>query len=123
MYSDESVKHFTAAERTLKKFNIYGEIPRVLDEEWTDELLRSDAMRIERIVSRGHRSPDDFWYEQSENEWVLVIAGRARLLFEGESSETELEVGDCLTIPARARHKVTWTSPEQDTIWVAIFYS
>lgn len=107
----------------MKKVNIYGQIPRVLEEEWTEELLRSDTIRIERIVSRGHRSPEDFWYEQGENEWVLLISGRARLLFEGESSETELEVGDCLTIPARVRHRVTWSSPDQDTVWVAIFYS
>ena len=34
--------------------------------------------KIERIVSRGHASPEDFWYDQEENEWVMVVKGTAR---------------------------------------------
>ena len=60
----------------MKKVNIYGQIPRVLEEEWTEELLRSDTIRIERIVSRGHRSPEDFWFEQGE--WLRAVRRRSR---------------------------------------------
>ena len=28
------------------------------------------GLRIERIVSEGHVSPEGFWYDQDEPEWV-----------------------------------------------------
>ncbi len=86
------------------------------------EIVRTEDVRIERIVSRGHSSPPDFWYDQPENEWVIVLSGNARLELE-EAEPLELGPGDYLNIPAHVRHRVAWTDPDQDTVWLAVFYS
>ena len=71
--------------------NIFSDIPANLSEELVQTLAESDSVRIERIVSCGHSSPDGFWYDQHENEWVVVLRGAARLLFEGAAGPTELQ--------------------------------
>jgi cupin 2 domain-containing protein len=119
----KSVKNSTDSRERLKTFNIRRQIPDELPDEISENLLSSSSIRIERIVSRGHKSPTDFWYDQSECEWVLLLAGQARLAIDGESEEIELGPGDYLNIPAGLRHRVTWTDPDRDTIWLAIFYS
>lgn len=100
--------------------NIYSSLPSVLDQESFDDLLRSDHVRIERIVSRGQVSDD--WYDQSENEWVMVLEGAASISFE-DGNRVSLVRGDYVNIPAHVRHKVSWTDPDQLTVWLAIFYS
>ena len=77
-------------------------------------------MRIERIVSNGHTSPPDFWYDQPDDEWVLIVRGYGELLLEGDEQPLRLETGDYLHIPARKRHKITYTPPDIQTIWLAI---
>lgn len=104
------------------KANLYQRIPHELGHELTEDLLRRENVRIERIVSHGHSSPPDFWCDQNENEWVILLAGAARLRFERGGEVIELSPGDYLNIPAGARHRVDWTEPEQDTIWLAVFY-
>jgi quercetin dioxygenase-like cupin family protein len=78
-------------------------------------------MRIERIVSQGQVSPDGFWYDQDDHEFVLVVSGSARLELEGQG-ERSLAAGDWLDIPAHQRHRVTWTDPAVQTLWLAVFY-
>lgn len=85
-------------------------------------LGRGQGVRVERIVSRGQVSPPGFWYDQEESELVVVIQGGARLLVEGEPEEVTLGPGDWLELAAHARHRVTWTDPTTDTIWLAVFY-
>lgn len=102
------------------KGNVFGSLPTERTQEMIEVLLNSPKVRIERIVSRGHTSPPDFWYEQDEREWVLLLEGAARLQFEAEL--IALEPGDYLDIPAGKRHRVDWTSHETATIWLAIFY-
>ena len=82
-------------------------------------------MRIERIVSDGHGSPEGFWYDQDENEWVLLVSGSAVLSIEKESGieQVELKLGDYLLLPARQRHRVVSTSQTEKTIWLAVYYS
>jgi len=104
-----------------KPQNLFAKIPENLDQELVEELLRNRAVRIERIVSRGQSSPPDFWYDQAEHEWVVVLAGKARLIIEGQS-EVMLHPGDTLHLPAHTRHRVEWTDPRQDTIWLAVFW-
>jgi GNAT superfamily N-acetyltransferase len=76
--------------------------------------------RVERIVSRGHASPLGLWYDQDEDEWVMLVAGAARLEIEG-SGEVELQPGSWIDLPRHRRHRVAWTDPERDTIWLAVF--
>jgi cupin 2 domain-containing protein len=91
------------------------------EEESFDELLRAGTVRIERIVSQGHTSPAAGWYDQEDNEWVLVLEGEGRILFE-DGREVTLHKGDFHSIPAHEKHKVSWTDPERLTIWLAVHY-
>lgn len=96
-------------------------MPNDLDKEQLDVLLQSEQIKIERIVSTGQSSPETGWYDQAQNEWVLVLAGEAILSFE-ETEDRHLSAGSYLNIPAHTRHRVKWTSPATATIWLAIHY-
>lgn len=102
--------------------NIYAELPLRLENELFEELIRAENVRIERIVSKGQTSPEQGWYDQIENEWVVVLEGAGIVLFE-DGVEVTLRRGDYINIPSHARHKVTWTDPDVLTVWLAIFYS
>ena len=93
--------------------------PGAAEEEFT-ELFTRPGLRIERIVSTGQSSPDGFWYDQPYTEWVLVVAGGARLRFEGEADARELKSGDYAEIPPHCRHRLDWTEAEPPTVWLAI---
>jgi len=93
---------------------------RPLAEELTETLCHLPGLRIERIVSTGQATPEGQWYDQDSDEWVLVVAGAARLLIEGEQRERELAAGDWLLLPAHCRHRVTWTERDPPTVWLAI---
>ena len=95
-------------------------LPAHLPEELIQTLLSTPHLRIERIVSQGHASPPEFWYDQTEDEWVLLMQGAARLRLDDEI--IELKPGDFLNIPAHRKHRVEWTSPDELTIWLAIHY-
>ena len=101
--------------------NLFSHISQDLGREAFDQILSSGAVRIERIVSLGHTSPETGWYDQAEHEWVLVAAGSGTLEFE-DGRRITLEKGDYLNIPAHERHRVVWTDPNRPTIWLAVFY-
>jgi cupin 2 domain-containing protein len=103
--------------------NLFAGIPPQLSEELCTTLCRAQGIRIERIVSEGQRSPEGFWYDQEEHEWVVVLEGSAAVEFEGESEPVELRRGSYLNIPAHRKHRVTWTSPTEKTVWLAIHYA
>ncbi len=95
--------------------------PRPLaGEECFQDLIRSpQGARVERILSRGAASPPDFWYEQAWDEFVLVVSGAAVLAF-ADGSERRLDAGDYAILPALCRHRVAWTDPGQETLWLAV---
>ena len=101
--------------------NFFSQIPEDLTHEAFLEILSADGVRIERIVSKGHTSPDSGWYDQEENEWVLVLEGSGTLEFE-DGRQVVLEKGDYLNIPAHERHRVVRTDPDRPTVWLAVFY-
>lgn len=105
----------------MKAGDLFQNIPAQLPQEVTTTLLSSGIVRIERIVSKGHCSPSDFWYDQSENEWVIVLKGETRLMFEG-GHETHLAPGAYVNIPAHQKHRVAWTTEHEETVWLAVFY-
>ena len=102
--------------------SLYQQIPAGLPDELIDLLCQSADVRIERIVSRGHSSPDGFWYDQEWHEFLLLMSGRARLGFDDGSPFVELNPGDWLDIKAHVRHRVEWTAPDADTVWLAVHY-
>ncbi len=101
--------------------NLFTDIPQDLDTEVFDTLLQSGDTRIERIISKGHKSPESGWYDQEQHEWVMLLEGAATITFES-GKETNLNKGDYLNIPAHTKHKVLWTDPSCETIWLAVFY-
>jgi cupin 2 domain-containing protein len=106
----------------MKKENIFQNIPASLRSEFVQRLAGMKGVRIERIVSRGHSSPTGYWYDQAETEWVMLVKGAARIRFEADDSVVEMTAGDHITIAPRARHRVEWTKPDEETIWLAVFY-
>jgi len=103
--------------------NIFDEIKERATDEQVGTLLESAGVRIERIVSHGHASPSGFWYDQEQNEWVMVLKGSARIFFEAEQQPVEMKAGDFLDIPAHKKHRIEWTTPDEPTIWLAVHYA
>lgn len=95
--------------------------PLARDAEVTETLVTGKGVRVERIVSHGQASPEGFWYDQAEAEWVTILAGRARIRIADQANEIVMGPGDTLLLPAHCRHRVEWTDPEQPTIWLALF--
>ena len=102
--------------------NLFSPLPDARAGENVDALLTRPGLRIERIVSHGQASPPGFWYDQHEAEWVLLLAGAARLRFADEPGARLLAPGDWLEIAPHRRHRVDWTDPGGPTIWLAIFH-
>lgn len=98
-------------------FDWPDDLPR--DKELFDELLTGDDVRVERIVSHGHETPEGDWYDQDTDEWVVLIQGRATLAWADETT-TELEAGDAVFIPAHRRHRVASTTSDPPCVWLAI---
>lgn len=102
----------------IQATNLFENLPASRQESF-QTLLEKGHVKIERIVSRGHRSPEDFWYDQDWDEWVLLLSGSAGLAFQ-DRPEVRLGPGDCLLIPAGAKHRVAWTDAHSSTIWLAV---
>ena len=102
--------------------NLLGELPDARPGEIVEELVSAPGVRIERIVSHGQASPPGFWYDQDEAEFVVLLAGAARLRFADEDSPRALRPGDCVEIAAHRRHRVEWTDPDRPTLWLAVFH-
>ena len=101
--------------------NIFTGIPKSLQDEFFEVLLTDKNLKIERIISRGHRSPPSGWYDQEQNEWVMVVRGKAIISYK-DGSSVHLKTGDHVHIPAHIEHRVEWTDPDNDTIWLAVHY-
>ncbi len=106
--------------KLIEKYNIFKEILIDKSEEKFFEIFKNENIKIEKIVSSGQKSPDNFWYEQEKSEYILLLSGYAILEF--EDFEIELNKGDCLNIEASKKHRVKFTSLDEPTIWFAVFY-
>ena len=85
--------------------------------------MSCNNLKIERIISKGHCSPDDFWYDEPLNEFVLVVKGCGVIKLKKNGKEIRLEPGDYYNIPAHEKHRVEWTDENTETIWLAVYYS
>lgn len=106
---------------TVETGNLFESIPDAAEEELFTRIVHGENVRIERIVSHGHTSPKSGWYDQNENEWVVVLKGEARISIKN-GDDVLLAAGSHLNIPAHTEHKVTWTAPNTDTVWLAVHY-
>lgn len=105
----------------MKPSNLYENVPPRGPEELFEELLQGRSFRVERIVSQGHASPHNEWYDQDQPEWVLLLVGEAVLEVEGREA-IALGPGDYLCLPAHCRHRVASTASDRPTVWLAIHY-
>jgi cupin 2 domain-containing protein len=99
--------------------NLFASVAATADEEIFSDLLERPGVRIERIVSTGQSSPEGSWYDQAWDEWVVLLAGSAGLVIEGEA-EITLNPGDYVFLPAHMRHRVAWTDADRPTVWLAV---
>jgi cupin 2 domain-containing protein len=93
------------------------DIPLHRPDELPTTLLAAADVRVERIVSYGHVSPEGFWYGRDRHEWVVLVAGATRLRF--GDGVVGMRPGSVVNIPAHRRHRVEWTTPDEPTIWLA----
>jgi len=107
----------------ITKRDLFADVSDDLKDELIETILQTSNFRIERIVSHGHCSMDGFWYDQSGNELVILLKGSATLRFENQSQIIEMNPGDYLHIEKHVKHRVEWTNPEQETIWLNVHYS
>ncbi len=86
-----------------------------------ETLASGQGVLVERIISNGHITESGSWYEQSTDEWVLLLQGKATLMFDKEDGETlTLEAGQAIFIPALRQHRVIYTSQTPPCIWLAV---
>ncbi len=111
----------------LKKNNIlinnFNSISK--NKEIFELLFSGQEFSVERIISNGQKSPENFWYDQKNNEWVIVLQGNAKIEFQNINNTNEiieLNKGDYILIPAHQQHRVLETSQTEETIWLAIHY-
>ena len=102
------------------KQNLLTGVPTSIPDEIFETIISKSNIKIERIISKGHKSEPNFWYDQDQSEWILILKGEARLQFEDKS--IYLTSGDYLNIAPHQKHRIDWTTPEEETIWVAVFY-
>lgn len=102
------------------KQNLLTNVPNSIPDEIFETIISKLNIKIERIISKGHKSEPNFWYDQDQSEWILILKGEARLQFEDKF--VYLTPGDYLNIAAHQRHRIDWTTPEEETIWLAVFY-
>lgn len=98
--------------------NLFGNIPAELPSELEELLAQGRRFRLKRLVSRGHQTD---WYDQDENEWVTLLSGAAQLEFE-QQNFIDLAAGDFLLIPARRKHRISWTDPHTESVWLALYF-
>lgn len=101
--------------------NIFKNIPASLPDELFEEIVATHSIKVERIVSYGHSTPQNEWYDQNRDEWVMVLKGEAILSF-FDGDDVKMRVGDYITIPAHQKHRVSWTKPDEETLWLAVHY-
>lgn len=104
----------------MKKENIFSRVPETIPDEIFETIVQNETVKIERIISDGHTTPEESWYDQGHDEWVILVKGAAELVFEDDAQPLTLKPGDYVYIPAFCRHRVTRTDPNQPTIWLAV---
>ncbi len=100
--------------------NIYNSSVLNKQEEVIEEILSTKSFRLEKISSFGHRTPDNEWYDQDNDEWVLLLKGRATILFQIQNKTVNLKEGDYFLIKKHIKHRVEYVS--EDALWLCIHF-
>lgn len=103
----------------LRRGNLFAGLSANAKDEQLDLLTESAGVRIERIVSTGQASPPGFWYDQPEDEYVVLLTGAGEIRFDGNLRVT-MKPGDWIDIPAHVRHRVEATQADPPTVWLVV---
>ena len=106
---------------SLEIERLVEDLPEPAEDEDVQIIWQTPFLRVERIVSYGHVSPEGFWNDQAEDEWVMVLTGEGVLEIEGERHHRTLRPGDAINLPAHTKHRVVSTEADAPTVWLAIF--
>ena len=106
----------------MQLIRLLSDLPQKLSAEQFDQLVQGKHFRLERIISTGQVTPNEQWYDQDEDEWVLLLSGSAKLEFSPSQETISLESGDAVHIPAHTRHRVCQTHPTEPTVWLALHF-
>ncbi len=90
-------------------------------EEFFETIFQNENIKVERIISYGNTTPTDFWYDQDEYEFVILLKGNAILEFE-KSEKISMNPGDFILIEPHQKHRVVYTSTEEHTFWLTVFF-
>jgi cupin 2 domain-containing protein len=102
--------------------NLFDNLPKAQKDELFEEILSTENIRVERIISDGQKSPAGFWYDQEENEFVVLMQGSAVIEFE-DGETVNLKAGDYLYLPAKMKHRINYTDEKIKTVWLALFFN
>lgn len=89
--------------------------------ETFDNLFSNENLMIERIISHKSLTASDLWYDQVNNEWVILMSGEAKIEFEN-NEVIELFAGEYIFIPAHTKHRVIYTSETPKCVWLGIHF-
>ena len=101
--------------------NLFSDVHSVLGTEVLDLLAKSDRVRIERTISKGQAPHRDRWNEHKQNAWLLLLRGETKLVF-GYGRSERLVPGSYMAIDAGTRYRIDWISPEEETVWLTIYF-
>ena len=99
--------------------SIFSNIAQSGEEEQFNLLAKSPNCRVERIVSAGHSSPKGFWYDQENDEFIMLVQGEATLEFEDKM--VDMKAGDYMVIHKNPKHRIEKSSMEPACIWLCVF--
>lgn len=106
----------------MNKRNIFAAADgKTSGNELFETLCAEKNVLIERIISAGECTPEGTWLDQNKHEWVILIQGKATILFETDGKHDLIE-GDYLFIPSGCRHRVEHTSTEPQCVWLAVLF-
>lgn len=103
----------------IQRGNMFSSIPPLFENEIEETLFEGEGLRIQRVLSCGQSSPRGFWYDQDEDEYVILLSGEAVLYFRDEG-EIRMGSGDWIFIPAHKEHRIIYTSRKPKCVWFAI---
>lgn len=106
----------------MKFGNLYRPLPPPADDEVFDDLASGGEFTLQRIVSTGQATAEGEWYDQTTDEWVVLLTGSARLRFETGDELLEMKPGNYVHIPAHCRHRVESTAAGEETVWLALHF-
>ena len=102
---------------TLPVVRRLTDLPADLCAEQISTLTTGSHFRLEHILSGAHTSAADFWYDQAQAEWAILLAGSAALEF--EQGTVSMQAGDALLIPAHLKHRVAQSTA---AVWLALHF-